>query len=186
MAWGLLQMAPCSTTCLSAISFAGARWCPPRTVAPLAHSGALQQRNQHTPLERALAWHRWLALVAEAQSRRTERHPQHPTREPPHVLLRERVCHLPGTRRAPVPAFSLSFFCLLLVHCSWPLRGYVGGRAVPSATILRVFVLVPGHQGGMGGWWWWGGSVGTPTYTTQNDPHDALISLNIHKWVNFF
>ena len=27
-----------------------------------------------------------------------------------------------------------------------------------------------------------GGSVGTPTYKAQNDPHDALIILNIHKW----
>ena len=27
-----------------------------------------------------------------------------------------------------------------------------------------------------------GGSVGTPTYIPQNDPHDALIILNIHKW----
>ena len=27
-----------------------------------------------------------------------------------------------------------------------------------------------------------GGSVGTPTYIPQNDPHDAQIILNIHKW----
>ena len=27
-----------------------------------------------------------------------------------------------------------------------------------------------------------GGSVGTPTYIPQNDPHDTLIILNIHKW----
>ena len=26
-----------------------------------------------------------------------------------------------------------------------------------------------------------GGSVGTPTYIPQNDPHDALIILNIHS-----
>ena len=32
-----------------------------------------------------------------------------------------------------------------------------------------------------------GGSVGTPTYIPQNDPHDALIILNIHNWgENFF
>ena len=32
-----------------------------------------------------------------------------------------------------------------------------------------------------------GGSLGTPTYIPQNDPHDALIILNIHKWgENFF
>ena len=28
-----------------------------------------------------------------------------------------------------------------------------------------------------------GRSVGTPTYIPQNDPHDALIILNMHKWV---
>ena len=27
-----------------------------------------------------------------------------------------------------------------------------------------------------------GGSVGTPTYIPQNDPHDTLIILNIHNW----
>ena len=27
-----------------------------------------------------------------------------------------------------------------------------------------------------------GGSVGTPTNIPQNDPHDAPIILNIHKW----
>ena len=27
-----------------------------------------------------------------------------------------------------------------------------------------------------------GGLVGTPTYIPQNDPHDALIILNIHNW----
>ena len=27
-----------------------------------------------------------------------------------------------------------------------------------------------------------GGSVGTPTYIPQNDPHDTLIILNMHKW----
>ena len=26
-----------------------------------------------------------------------------------------------------------------------------------------------------------GGSVGTPTYIPQNDPHDMLIILNIHN-----
>ena len=35
------------------------------------------------------------------------------------------------------------------------------------------------HRGPPGGG---GGSVGTPTYTPQNDPHDALIIWNIHKW----
>ena len=31
-----------------------------------------------------------------------------------------------------------------------------------------------------------GGSVGTPTYIPQNDLHDALIILNIHKWGKTF
>ena len=38
--------------------------------------------------------------------------------------------------------------------------------------------------------YWWsaaglpggGGSVGTPTYIPQNDPHDTLIILNIQNW----
>ena len=34
---------------------------------------------------------------------------------------------------------------------------------------------LPGPQGG-------GGSVGTPTYRPQNDPHDVLIILKIHDW----
>ena len=34
------------------------------------------------------------------------------------------------------------------------------------------------RQGPRGG----GGSVGTPTYVPQNDPHDTLIILNIHNW----
>ena len=50
--------------------------------------------------------------------------------------------------------------------------------------------------GGLEGGWGWvgwsagvprGGSVGTPTYIPQHDPHDKLIILNIHKWgKNFF
>ena len=35
-----------------------------------------------------------------------------------------------------------------------------------------------GLPGGGGG----GGSVGTPKYIPQNDPHDTLITLNIHNW----
>ena len=31
-----------------------------------------------------------------------------------------------------------------------------------------------------------GGSVGTPTYIPQNDPHDTLIILNTHKWGKIF
>ena len=30
------------------------------------------------------------------------------------------------------------------------------------------------------------GSVGTPTYIPQNDPHDTLIILNMHKWGKIF
>ena len=28
--------------------------------------------------------------------------------------------------------------------------------------------------------------MGTPIYTPQNDPHEALIILNIHKWGKLF
>ena len=28
--------------------------------------------------------------------------------------------------------------------------------------------------------------MGTPTYKAQNDPHDALIILNIQKWGKIF
>ena len=31
-----------------------------------------------------------------------------------------------------------------------------------------------------------GALVGTPTYIPQNDPHDALIIMNIHKWGKIF
>ena len=31
-----------------------------------------------------------------------------------------------------------------------------------------------------------GGSVGTPTHIPQNDPHDTLIILNMHKWGKIF
>ena len=37
-----------------------------------------------------------------------------------------------------------------------------------------------------GGGWGGGGSAGTPIYIPQNDPHDALIILNIHKWGKCF
>ena len=58
-----------------------------------------------------------------------------------------------------------------------------GGRGLMPG--LQVFSLVGG-----GGKWVGrsagriprGGSVGTPKYKPQNDPHDALIILNIHKW----
>ena len=54
----------------------------------------------------------------------------------------------------------------MFVASRWVWRGGGGGRWVGrSAT------GVPR-----------GGSVGTPTYIPQNDPHGALIILNIHKW----
>ena len=28
--------------------------------------------------------------------------------------------------------------------------------------------------------------MGTPTYIPQNDPHDTLIILNVHKWGTIF
>ena len=62
-------------------------------------------------------------------------------------------------RASPRGAFFISFFWHLLLHCSWPLRGYVGGWAVPPTTILRVFMLVPGHHGGEGSE---GGGGGAP------------------------
>ena len=50
-------------------------------------------------------------------------------------------------------------------------------RAPESASILCL-----GGGGGLRGRpWGEEGSVGTPTYITQNDPHDALIILNIHN-----
>ena len=59
-------------------------------------------------------------------------------------------------------------------------------RPQPGAKTFRG---LEGGEGGGGGWWvgrqgphGGGGSVGTPTYIPQNDPHDALVSLNIHNW----
>ena len=45
----------------------------------------------------------------------------------------------------------------------------LGGRRV-----RRSAARLPGGGGG--------GSVATPTYIPQNDPHDTLIILNMHKW----
>ena len=42
---------------------------------------------------------------------------------------------------------------------------WLDGLDVPSATMVSR-----------------GGSLGTPTYIPQNEPHDALIILNIHNW----
>ena len=74
--------------------------------------------------------------------------------------------------------------------------GKRGGRPVQILDPNRVRKLLGvwragGGEGGGGGVRWVGrsaagvprgGSVGTPTYIPQNDPHDALIILNIHKW----
>ena len=122
-----------------------ALWRPLRTAAPLVHSSALRQRNQHTPLECPLAWHRSLAVVTEAQCRRTERHPQNLIWEPPHPLLRE------GEPRAGCMAGPGScFLCLLLF--SPPLLFLralarlcrMAGR--PSHYHPEGFMLMPGHQ----------------------------------------
>ena len=57
-------------------------------------------------------------------------------------------------------------------------------RPQPGSKLLGVWR-------GVGGFRWVGrsaarvhrgGLVGTTTYTPQNDPHDTLILLNIHKW----
>ena len=56
-----------------------------------------------------------------------------------------------------------------------------GGGGLPPALVdpnlggRRVGWSAAGLPGG-------GGSVGTPTYIPQNDPHDTLIILNIHNW----
>ena len=50
----------------------------------------------------------------------------------------------------------------------------LGGRRVGRSA-----AGLPGEGGG-------GGSVGTPTYIPQNDPHDTLIILKMHKWGKFF
>ena len=45
---------------------------------------------------------------------------------------------------------------------------------------LPGYILVVSRRAPRGGGG--GGSVGTPTYIPQNDPHDTLIILNIHNW----
>ena len=72
------------------------------------------------------------------------------------------------------------------------MRRAQGGRPVQILDPNRVRKLLGawrGGEGGGGGRWVGrsatgvprGGSVGTPTYIPQNDPHDALVILNIHK-----
>ena len=70
--------------------------------------------------------------------------------------------------------------------------GLQGGRPVQILDPSRVRRLlgvrrgggVGGSAGQPSGYSGGGGSVGTPTYIPQNDPHDALIILNIHNWGN--
>ena len=67
-------------------------------------------------------------------------------------------------------------------------RFWQGGRPVQILDPNRVQKLLGVWRGGGGGGVGGsagvprGGSVGTPTYIPQNDPHDALIILNTHKW----
>ena len=98
------------------------------------------------------------------------------------------------------------------VRCAWCPNGMLqqnngqnrGGRPVQILDPNRVRKLLGVWKGGGRGGGWhkasvseggggrWvgrsaagvprGGSVGTPTYIPQHDPHDALIILNIHKW----
>ena len=66
--------------------------------------------------------------------------------------------------------------------------GGASARGLFSSSFLvpvsaRCIRFLGGGGGGLGGSAHQPpGSVGTPTYIPQNDPHDALIILNIHKW----
>ena len=68
--------------------------------------------------------------------------------------------------------------CFALLHCSadqfrtTPGGPPKGGGGTPPPP------MVDPNLGGRRV----GGSVGTPTYIPQNDPHDTLIILNMHKW----
>ena len=57
----------------------------------------------------------------------------------------------------------------------------VGGGGDPPPPCLTPTLGV-GGSGGQAEDSPGGGSVGTPTYLSQNDPHDTLIILNMHKW----
>ena len=63
-----------------------------------------------------------------------------------------------------------------------PVLGAVGGGGGGGGPPLTLGVGGSGGQppGSPGG------SVGTPTYIPQNDPHDTLIILNMHKWGKTF
>ena len=54
--------------------------------------------------------------------------------------------------------------------------GAVRGGGPPPPWLTQT--LGVGGSGGQPG----GGSVGTPIYIPQNDPHDTLIIFNTHKW----
>ena len=72
--------------------------------------------------------------------------------------------------------------------CSAPGGAHQGGRPVQILDPDRVRNFLGVWRGG--GRWVGrsadgvprGGSRGTPTHIPQNDPHDALIILNTHKW----
>ena len=70
--------------------------------------------------------------------------------------------------------------------CATVLRAAGGGGGHPPPLWLTQNVggrRVGRSAAGLPGGW----SVGTPTYTLQNDPHDTLIVLNTHNWgKNFF
>ena len=57
-------------------------------------------------------------------------------------------------------------------------QGGGGGLVDPNLGGRRVGRSAAGLPGG--------GLVGTPTYIPQNDPHDTLIILNMHKWGKIF
>ena len=102
-------------------------------------------------------------------------------KNPPHPLVVQGMCltrHAPGVVQGhspPIPA-------------QVP-RGPACSNSRPQLGVGG------GLEGGGGGRWVGrsaagvprgGGSVGTPTYIPQHDPHDTLIILNIHKWVKIF
>ena len=107
-------------------------------------------------------------------------------------------------RNSPLAKFSLPLYALHVPVMGAPCAlhapsgrekiGLRGGRtfepifqnlpaappwAPESASLLCLRGFLRGCRGG-------GGSVGTPTYVPQNDPHDALIILNIHKGGDHF
>ena len=93
--------------------------------------------------------------------------------------------------------YAQTYVCLVSARSDGPgqadsPRGAACSNSIPQPG-AKTFGGMEGGGGGRGGGGRWvgrsaagvprGGSVGTPQHTLpQNDPHDALIILNIHKW----